>query len=197
MKSLNKNFTLLEKVILAIMIIVLLGLIYYYFVDRPVKRGIKDAEDRISECQMVIPVLESQIINYQNMKDFLDELKEKGGAISYLASYNNGKNEMKFLNKIMEKANDYSVNFSAVTKDNDLIRRNISLNFVTDSYEKAEKIITELTNCEYRCIISDVRFNGNKNNRYEDYKISVSCQATFYETMVEGKEDDGLPKDSE
>ena len=57
-----------------------------------------------------------------------------------------------------------------------------------------EKVIKELADCKWRCLIGDVQCTqGTKRDKSSDL-ITVNATATFFETMVGGTPDAGLPE---
>ena len=66
--------------------------------------------------------------------------------------------------------------------------------------DEAQSIVTALASSKLRCMLSDIKCSVNLywlrddyDRRYGDAYLSVSMSATFYETMVEGTPDSGLP----
>ncbi len=117
-----------------------------------------------------------------------------------MPSYNNAKEELALLNDILnESVTQYSVSFTSVSRYKDQIRRDFKLDFTTPDYESMKVVIDKLTGVDYRCMIGDCNCNvirvRNQNNE-ETTALSVSTTATFYETMVGGTADAGLPPDS-
>ena len=134
------------------------------------------------------------------MQDEIDEITS-GGKDSYMPSYNNAKAELALLNDILnESVTQYSVSFTNVTRYSDQIRRDFKLEFTAPDYDSMKAVIDKLTGVDYRCMIGDCSCNvvevrdpkEDENNTV----LSVGATATFYETMVGGTADAGLPPDS-
>jgi hypothetical protein len=111
---------------------------------------------------------------------------------SRMESYNNSKAETSFLSSILQSTKNYSIAFSDVTRNGNQIRRSFTLQYTTNTYREAENVMDRLCQGEYRCLISDVNCNLNAQGM-----TTISLTATFYETMVGGTPDSGLPKDQE
>ena len=119
---------------------------------------------------------------------------------------------MKILD-VLGGALQYNITFSNVTRDGDQLRRNFSLQFTTEDYASMERIISRLCDGKLRCLINDISYSVSRYNYsaadrerygvdwYErvnvnvDWyeRVNVNCTATFFETMVGGVEDAGLP----
>lgn len=193
MKVLSRDFSLKERIGLLILICILVVLVYYQFVHKTVTEGVQNAQSESQSLDMQIDAIIRQIQNLQSMQDEVDGLTEKK-HFSVMESYNNSKQEMALLNDILAKADDYDIHFDDVTKVGDQIRRDFALNFATAKYETAEAIINELYNSPYRCLIRNVRISSKLNDVHKG-EVTVDLTATFYETMVDGTPDSGLPEE--
>ncbi len=197
MRVLSRDFTKMEKVMLVILVLILIGFAYYQFIDKPVRTGLTAAEAETSALQVELNAVRSRINTLQRMKDEIEDITS-GSLNSYMLSYNGSKVELQFLNDVLSETTQYSISFNSVTRSGDQIRRNFSLQFTVPAYEDVKNIITKLTGVDYRCLIGDLSFK-EVTNRTRDLQVvaySVSCTATFFETMVGGTADAGLPSDS-
>ena len=188
-----------EKVLLVILVLIILGFAYYRFVDQPVRKNLAKAEAEYSSLQSELTEVRVKIRELQRMQDEIDEITS-GGKDSFMPSYNNAKEELALLNDILnESVTQYSVSFTSVSRYKDQIRRDFKLDFTTPDYDSMKVVIDKLTGVDYRCMIGDCNCNvirvRNQNNE-ETTALSVSTTATFYETMVGGTADAGLPPDS-
>ena len=202
MKIMSRDFTRAEKIILIILAFVLVGLAYYQFVDKMVRESIAKADAAAEAIEVELTGVEAKIHRMEEMQAELDSIQSDPSA-SYMGSYNNSKEELAFLNDVLKSALQYTITFSNVTRDGDQIRRNFSLQFTTDDYADMERLINQLCNSKLRCLINDISYSVTRYNysaadreRYGvDWyeRVNVNCTATFFETMVGGVEDAGLP----
>ncbi len=194
MSVLSRDFTTREKVILLILLLFLLGFAYYQFVDKPVRESLAAAEAETEKLQIELTSVRNRITTLQRMRDEIDDVTS-GGLNSYMPSYNSSKEELRLLNDILSNTTQYSISFTGLTRSGDQIRRNFTLQFTAPDYDIMKTVIQSLTGVEYRCLIGDLRCSL-VTNRYQDWvdgAVSVSCTATFFETMVGGVPDAGLP----
>ena len=195
----NRDVNTKEKVLLVILVLIILGFGYYRFVDQPVRKNLAKAEAEYSSIQTELTAVRIKIRELQRMQDEIDEITA-GGKDSYMPSYNNAKEELALLNDILnESVTQYSVAFTNVTRNKDQIRRDFKLSFTAPDYESMKAVIDKLTGVDYRCMLGDCSCNviQVKNPQQEETTaLSVSATATFFETMVGGTEDAGLPPDS-
>ncbi|MCR4771724.1 MAG: hypothetical protein K5855_05370 [Oscillospiraceae bacterium] len=208
MKVLSRDFTTKEKALLAVLILLLLALGYYRFLHVPCTEAIERANSEREDLQTELLISLAKESQLKKMRAELDSIGELQSA-SRMESYNNSKAELSLLNGVLETAESYSVSFSGVTKDGDQIRRNFKLQFRTGSFGEAKRIIRQLSESEYRCLLSSIQYVKELKRapaeqtsggtvvdgvRYNE-SVSVAVSATFYETMYGGTPDAGLPED--
>ena len=209
MKALSRDFSIKEKVLIVVLLLILVGLAYYRFVHVPCVEAIESAHSQRDMYQTELIAVQTKEAQLRAMKEELDSLGELQNA-SRMESYNNSKAELALLNSILESAIDYSINFASVTRSGDQIRRNFTLTFTTGSYAAAKKIIASLAESEYRCLIGNTSYTSSLRRAEKDEPtqggkwvddvyyydvISVTANATFYETLYGGTPDAVLPAD--
>ena len=202
MKILSRDFTRGEKIILVILALALVALAYYQFVDKMVRESIEKANAEAEAIRVEMTGVNAKIQRMEEMQAELEAIQSNPNA-SYMGSYNNSREELAFLNDVLKGADQYSISFSNVTRDGDQIRRNFSLQYTTSDYVSMERLMKQLCEGKMRCLINDISYSTTRYNysaadreRYGvDYyeRVNLNCTATFFETMVGGTEDAGLP----
>lgn len=190
MKILSRDFTRKEKILLLILAIILVGLIYYRVVYVYVEKGIVSARAEEKTLQTELATVDKQIAEMDKMQAEIDEYKASGD-ISRMGSYNNSRDEIAFLNDTLEDTLRYSITFTDVTRNGDQIRRNFTLQYQTENYDDAARIMRTLVTGQHRCQVGDIRCSVDQHGI-----VTINEVATFYETMVGGTPDSGLPADS-
>ena len=193
MKVLSRDFTLKEKLLLLMLSLILVGLAYYQFVDRPVREALDIAHAEADALSVELQTVEAKLARMRRMRAELEDVTA-GGTASEMGSYNNSKAEIAMLNDVLSEALQYSITFANVTRSGDQIRRNFTLQLTTDSYETMEHIISAISASHYRCLIGDLRCTATRERDVLDGNISIGATATFFETMVGGTPDAGLPE---
>ncbi len=193
MKVWSREFTRTEKVLLLILAVILVGLVYYQFVHRPVQKAIETAEAEYSSLQTEYTVAKAKADQLKALEEELEDMKGSGSA-SYMASYNNAKAEVALLNDILSDTRQYNISFANVTRSGNQIRRNFTLQFRTDDYEAMRSVIDGLLTSPYRCLVGDIQCSMGQERNGADY-VSANVTATFFETMEGGTPDAGLPED--
>ena len=202
MKRLSRDFTRGEKALLLLLALILLGLTYYLAVDRPVRAALESARAEKEAIRTELTTLQGRIARMEKMEQELNAIRANPG-VSRMGSYNNSKAELDFLNELLDETDEYTVTFTGVTRDGDQVRRNFRLNFAVQDFTTAERLLKKVYGCEMRCLINDISYsrtrtyyNSADRLRYaRDYyeRVNVDATATFYETMVGGTADAGLP----
>lgn len=190
MKIMSRNFTNREKILIIALALVLVGLFYYQFVDRVVRETIDAADAEYNSLRSDLDVLQNRLQQLSSIQSSMDQLEEEG-KLSWMGSYNNSKEEVAFLNDILADTVQYSITFANVTRTGDQIRRSFTLQYKTRDYRAARDIMIRLLEGKNRCLVGDVRcaIGG-------DGSVVMNQSATFYETMVGGVADAGLPSSS-
>ena len=193
MKVLSRDFTTKEKVLLIILAVILVGLSYYQFFDKPVREATDKAIAEKANLETEQVMLEAQLANLKKMQAELDSM-EGMENVRIMPSYNNIKKIHTLLNDVLGKLG-YSITFNNATRSGDQVRQRISMSFRCPDLDTAVRVLTDLQNGEFRCLIEDlsVSMATNNSNTDIDERVSVSTTITFYETMVGGTLDPGIP----
>ncbi|MBQ4381257.1 MAG: hypothetical protein II794_00800 [Oscillospiraceae bacterium] len=191
MKLLSRDFTKGELVLIIFLVVALLALAYYQFIDIPVRTAIQNAESEADALNVELTAVNAKVAELKRMSEDLE--KFKGGSTGILASYNNQKAELDYLNAVLGSNPNYSLNLptNATEGSENLVRRNFTLSYTTNSFEDLSNLIRAVSGCPYRCYIGDLSFSIN-NNTYSGRTITMDMTGTFYETMVGGTKDAGL-----
>ena len=190
MKVFSRDFTRTEKILITVLALILLALAYYQFVDKNVRTTVENAHAEAASLQTQIDVAQAQAMKLSTLQRTLDEMSAKG-TLSWMCSYNGSKAEVAFLNDVLKDTLTYSITFANVTRSGNQIRRSFQLNYTTGGFRPAREIIERLRSGENRCLVGDVQCVIGLVGT-----TTVTAQATFYETMVEGTPDAGLPVDA-
>ena len=193
MKVLSRDFTLKERLLLLFLGLILVALAYYQFVDKPARAALESARVESEQLTVELQGVQAKLNQMHRMRDELEDVTS-GGAASEMGSYNNSKEEIASLNEILKDTLQYSITFANVTRSGDQIRRNFSLQFTVDNYESMERLLAALAENHHRCLFGEVRCNSSRNSNIMEGNITVNATATFFETMVGGTPDAGLPE---
>ena len=189
-----------ERVALIALVViglVAIGLTYYFLVYNVVEVELRAIRTERAATEQAIENMQSQLISMNRMQSEMDRLEgDTRIRADRMPSYNAGKEELSLLNRLLSSAEDYSISFRNVTRDGDQIRRRFALEFTTQDFDMAREIVHHLLENDLRCLIEDISCVSVYDREQERELIRVSMDATFYETMVDGMPDAGLPADT-
>ena len=190
MKILTRDFTLAEKALFVALGAILAGLIYYQFFYVPVARDLESTTLERDRLSSEVLTMQSQLDRLTRMEEDLEKFEQSGNP-SRMPSYNNNNQELALFNSVL-RGIPYSVSFVRLTEDGNQIRRYFTIQFATDSFSSAKNIVSSLAHGDFRCLLSSMSYsvNGNAEDRA---RVVVSLELAFYETMVGGTPDIGLP----
>lgn len=191
----NRKFTAREAWLLLLLSVMLLALFYYLALYRPVNLEV----ERCAALQVPVEEdLELQMMKAARKKKMVDELenapeKQQGE----LLPYNNIKNEITDLYEALSPAATYNLSFSEAVASGNIVRRNISISFQADTYQKVRSILEQMHSSPYRCILKDLSISVNKSRGEAGGMsaaelINVNVNITFYETLVGAENTNGL-----
>ncbi len=190
MRVLSREFSRAEKILLALLAVVLIALLYYQFVHVPVTDALTRAATEKTELESELLVAQAKEAKLIKMQQEIDSISADG-SLKSMPSYNNSRNVTSLLNDVLGSLG-YSITFSNVTRNGDQVRRNITLAFTAPEFADVQRVLRELTDSEYRCLIGDMNCTRNV-DRFDVVTFRVAATVTFYETMVGGTADAGLP----
>ncbi|WP_026524674.1 MULTISPECIES: type II secretion system protein GspM [unclassified Butyrivibrio] len=199
MKLLSRKLSSREKVLLGILIGIVVVAVYYLLLFNPLSEQTTSLQAQAQDMENQLVALRAKSDQIAQMKTEIKTLQENGRADHYMPSYNAGSQELDFMHEVLSaQTKDYLISFTKSTRESEQIRRNFSLTFTSKDYATAQKIIDALEQSEIRCLVGDMTVvsNSKDNPNLLKGEVEVSCGATFYETMYEGKEDADLPEDA-
>ena len=189
MKVFSRSFSTKEKILILILVVLLVALVYYRFVDQSIRSSLNDANSKIETTQSELDISTAQLARLKNMDKELNNY-EAGGS-SMMPSYNNIKAELAMLDSILASTWDYTLNLHDPVLDGDLIRRDIDIRFTTDSFGSALGVVRAFSNSDLRNVIKNISYSSST-GRDGSESVTMNMGVTFYETIVGGTRDAGL-----
>lgn len=178
----SREFTKREKILLLVMCVLLVGILYFEFVYKPVKANIKKYDT--AKLETTLQTEQTKSMSIKKMESGM--ATNKAGNVGVVYAYNNVKRELKALNSIFSGTSSFNLEFADPVKDGDAVRRNVTITFTTGSYSSAKAIVKEIHNCKYRCLIRTISLTS------ADSTVNGTMQVTFFETLYGAKNSDGL-----
>ena len=190
MKILSRDFTIKEKILILVLLVFLLGLAYFQFVDKPVRTALENAASEKAALTTELTAVKAKVAQLEKMQNEIDSI-QKTGAYAKMPSYDNSKEVYKLFNDVLGPMN-FDITFSNREKSGNIVRWNISLRFTAPDRAAVKQALREITECSYRCLISDLTITPVSGRSGASDTLSVSVSFTFYETMVGATTDKGI-----
>ena len=189
---LNRAFTRREKILMIIVAVILFGIGYYKFLILDVNKVIEKYD--VTQVQEEYDNAQAKAMSVKKMKAEMAVGKESG---SYVPSYNNMKKLIYEMNKIIGGTGSYEISFEDPVKDGDTVRRNAGITFTTTGFDSARKIINNIHNCKYKCLIREMSVSSGEGSGVKTGDVSVNMSVTFFETMYGATSQKGFAEDSQ
>ena len=179
------------KILAVALILVILGMVYYYFVYTSFQQQKASYDTTPIEEQMTVELAKAQTI-----KKMQEEIAKGGSGLNgVVAVYDNQSTEIQAINDICgENATNIMIDWKIPELTGQIVRRDAAIKFTTDSYVNARQIIDQLAGSDYRLVINDVSISaGNRDASFETSKeLNVSVSVTFFETTFGAESTKGL-----
>ncbi|MCR4891641.1 MAG: hypothetical protein K5989_05635, partial [Lachnospiraceae bacterium] len=159
MKALSHDFTLREKVIILVLIIFILILAYYQFFYKKIRYDLDTAAAEKEALMLELQKVDTDLNVLRTMQKELDEVKA-GESVGQMYSYNAEQQERACLSEVLAGIAKYNFTFSPVTREGNQIRRNCTMSFTVNSYNRALEVLTDLSKARCRNLISNVQFSS-------------------------------------
>ena len=160
---------------------ILLLCLYVMLLLLPVKRALKNYDTEWLENKKEELLLKKA--KQSRMEEVLSQ--KEGEEKGILADYNNLQMEIQELHTILAPALSYHMSFEEPARDQGLVRRDVWLDFTVESYGKAGKILEQLQQGRYRCILKEVELSVREGGFYQGGALEGNVLLTFYEHMEE------------
>lgn len=177
-----------EMVMLVFLVILLVGVGYYMGFYTPLQEEMASISRQSSDIDTQITTSMAKLSKMDAMQAELDEiLSRPADEITEIAPYDNKEVVLNQLYGILGRTQDYSLNFTDPDVNSDgTVRRNISMSFRCDSYAAAKRVIKDLTDSQWRCLVSNLAITSESGNMLED-PVTVSATITFFESTTLSK----------
>lgn len=170
------NFTVREKVLMAILGVLIVFCVYYFVFLIPVTQQMNAYVEENYAVEDQIIFAEAKVAKMKQMEAELAKiLSSDSEDIVALPEYDNNQNVMNSLYMILSKTNQYNVNFADVTEEEHTVRRNVVLEYECSDYETAKEVLKQIHDGAYRCLLKDFYLSAEE----EGYRIVIDI--TYFE----------------
>lgn len=194
----RRQLTVREWLLLALLGVILLVSGYFSLFYLPMTserdRCISEAET----CRVQTEAMQVRLEDKRRMERELEAIFAANPDPVSIAPFDNLKPVMHELNGTLSLTRDYSLNFGTVDASQPIVRRQISINFSVGSYATAMKVLQDLHDSAYRCMLDSISIsfdrsslNGNGTDYWwnwgvngdynDDDNVSVSGTIVYFE----------------
>lgn len=171
-----------EIFMLVFLVVLVVGVGYYMGFYTPLQNELADIARQSAEVDAQIAGAASRIKSMDAMQAELDEIFSRpANEITEIAPYDNKEVVLNQLNGILQQSLQYSLNFSEPSiQDNGTVRRNVVMNFSCADFASAKAIIKNLTDSQWRCLVSNLSISGSGD--VMEGAVQVNATITFFES---------------
>ena len=176
------KLTARETIMLAFLVVLLVGVVYYMFFYTPLQEEMASIASQSADCDTQINTSLAKVKKIDEMQAELDEIFSRpADEITEIAPYDNKEVVLNQLYGILARTKEYSLNFTDPdVQDDGTVRRNISMTFKCDSYEAAKNVISDLTDSQWRCLVSNLTI-ACEDGDVMQLPVTVTATITFFE----------------
>ena len=193
MNRLSRKFTVLERVLLLVLCLILMGAAYYYYVYTPLSAELSSVRSERDLLDAELLGIQTRVAELTRMQNEINMLNEESSPFR-MESYNNETGVLMLLDGALKPVDTYQLGAQRLTRDGDLVRRSFSLQFTVPDLRQAESILDKISHSGRRCLLGDLSCSISEDDGKT--QVNVSTIVTFYETMVGAVPDAGLPEES-
>lgn len=170
----KKTISIRELALLGVLIILAA---YYFVVQGPVAKETDELTQNRITLQSQIDEANIKLAAMQKMQNELENIyAEAGGSPQILADYSNNKVLLNELNTILNMADKFDVSFGDVSFNDNIMRREISINFETQSKDAAEFIAEAIESSPNAYLITGFNSTGSSNGTWSSNMTLVNYE---------------------
>ena len=178
----KNKLTARESLMLVFLVVLLIGVGYYMGFYTPLQNEMASIATQAAAIDSQITTSMAKVAKMDDMQAELDEIFARPASeITEIAPYDNKEVVLNQLYGILGRTQDYSLSFTDPDVQEDgTVRRNISMNFHCESYADAKEVIRDLTDSQWRCLVSNLSIACDEDDMME-YGVTVTATITFFE----------------
>ncbi len=130
---------------LALLAVLIVLAAYYFVVQGPVAKQTAELNTSSIELQNEINAAMQQAVVMNRMQSELESIySDEGGVRHLLSDYSNNKVLLQELNVVLNAADEFDASFGDVSFSDNIMRREISISFTTQTRGAAESIVSAI-----------------------------------------------------
>jgi hypothetical protein len=182
---LTYTFTTREKFLIALLVVVLGGFAWYYFVFATVQLRMSSLDSEIRTTQEQIDAATLQVHELDSMRNEIAQFEAEGRTPVEMPAYDNSSAVMMMLNNTIGIGKfKYSADNELDVQTAGVVKRGVTVEFNAASYEAARAILDALAEGEYPCSVESVSITDESARRASTTTepIVTVAHLTFYES---------------
>lgn len=174
----KRQLTARELILLGMLLVLVLVGGYVMLFYMPMTAELDRLEQEKLSCEDQLTVAQIQVEDKRRMERELEEIFAANPNPLSIAPYDNLQPVMFELNGILQSTPEYSLSFGTVNTEETIVRRQILLSYTSGSYEAAKRVLQQLHDSAYRCMLDDVSISVGER---DEGNVSVSASLVFFE----------------
>lgn len=174
----KRQLTARELILLGMLLVLVLVGGYVMLFYMPMTAELDRLEQEKLSCEDELAVAQIQVEDKRRMERELEEIFAANPNPLSIAPYDNLQPVMFELNSILQSTPEYSLSFGTVNTEETIVRRQILLSYTSGSYEAAKRVLQQLHDSAYRCMLDDVSISIGER---DEGNVSVSASLVFFE----------------
>lgn len=189
---LTYTFSTREKVLLAVLAFVAVGIAWYQLIFRNIQGQIASIDSQIITIQDEATINQSKVASVAKMRSTIEYYQGQGLVAAMIPNYDNTQNLMAYLNGVLGSTQGYSISFDSpeLSEEDNTVHRSGLLTFTTNSYAEAKSIAEAVAHGPYPCEIESFGITDNSvqadGSTSGEANTVSSLQVTFFEKPSKG-----------
>ena len=178
----NRKLSARDTVMLVFLVALVIGAVYYLGFYTPLQNELSSIANQSAQVDSQITTAMTKVSKMDTMQAELDEIfANTTDKVTEIAPYDNKEVVLNQLYGILGRTQDYSLNFTdPEVQDDGTVRRNISMSFNCDSYAAAKRVIKDLTDSPWRCLVSNLSIASDDGDIMTQV-VTVTATITYFE----------------
>lgn len=186
---LTYNFSKREKIMLAVLAVVAVGILWYQLVYNNVQRQVEALDAEITLAQDQVALDTTRIAELKSMEEAIATYKAEGREVVVMPAYDNTDALMNELDATLGGMGfSFSTDALDTTTTAGIVMRGMTLEFTAGSYESARAALDTLVKDGFPCSIESVNVVDKSagSGSGTEGGVTVRAHLTFFETDASG-----------
>jgi competence protein ComGC len=174
-----KRLSTRERTLLGLLLVLTLVSGYILLFYLPMSDRIATVDGQIAQAENQLLEDQVKLAKLEQMRKELEEIFAQDKEPVSIATYDNLQAVMLSLNNILSATKSYTLNFGSVDTEEQIVRRNVSLQFSADDYQTAKQVLQALHDSRCRCMLDELQVSTQDGGG-----VSVSATMVFFEYQM-------------